>query len=282
VGNALYRSETAEAEVRAWCRARLERWDRPLDQRTVTTGAGDTHLVSTGTGDRTLVLVPGTNLCGATSTTLVDRLTDRARVVAIDLPGQPGLSAAARPRDRMRVYGSMLDEVVAGLEADRVTLVGHSMGAAVVLAATPSPRIAAIALVDPAGFTKPAVGMSLMGAFVAWTLRPRPSTSARLIERMQADGRRAGDELTEWFSLVGHACRSSGAPGPSEADVVGRWRDTPRAVIVGEQDVFFPPERLRPVVEERLGVTPVVVAGAGHLLPVEDPSAAADAILAVG
>jgi pimeloyl-ACP methyl ester carboxylesterase len=200
----------------------------------------------------------------------------------VDLPGQPGLSDPVRPKDAIGAYGAMLDELVVALDISGCLLVGHSMGAAAVLAATPTTRVAAIALVDPAGFIKPTIGIGVLGAFVGWTLRPRASTSTRLLQRLQSPGRRPSPELIEWFALVGRACRSTGAPGPSRPDVVDRWRGSTRAVVVGEHDVFFPPSRLAPAVEERLGVAVHTVPGAGHLLPHEDPEAVAEAVLALG
>ena len=64
-------------------------------------------------------------------------------MVALDLPGQPGLSAADSPgKDRITIYGHWLDGVLATLDDGPFVLVGHSLGAAVVLAATPSEHVA--------------------------------------------------------------------------------------------------------------------------------------------
>jgi pimeloyl-ACP methyl ester carboxylesterase len=225
------------------------------------------------------VLVPGTALCAAVGTELAGVLAGRCRVVCVDLPGQPGLSEPARPADPVRAYGAMLDELLDALDIDRCILVGHSMGAAAVLAATPTTRVAAVALADPAGFIRPALAIGVLGSFLAWTFRPRASTSTRLLQHLQAPGRPPSRELVEWFTLVGRVCRSTGAPGPTASEVVARWRSTTRAVFVGEHDVFFPPARLTAAVEARLGVTVRTVPGAGHLLPHEDPEAMAEAIL---
>ena len=272
-----YRSSDGEAAVRAWCEARLQGRERT----TVTTDLGDTSLVGAGTGagDPTILLVPGTNLNAATSLGLVDALAAHPRVVVVDLPGQPGLSTAAGPSgDRMTGYGAWLDEVVDGLDGPLV-LVGHSMGAAAVLAATPSSRIAGVVLVDPAGFTRPAVGMRLLAAFLAWMVRPSPTSSSRLLRGMLAPRSAPADELVDWFTLIGRHCRSSGAPGPTPDATVERWRSTPLTVVVGEHDAFFPPRKLGPAVRRLLGVDPVVVADTGHLLPDEQPAVVVDAVL---
>ncbi len=278
---ALYRSAEARDAVRAWCTDRLDGWARDHERSTLATGLGETHVVDVGTGDPTVVLIPGTNLNTATGLDLADQLADQRRVVALDLPGQPGLSAPTRPKGRIAAYGAWLDEVLATVDGPLV-LVGHSLGAAVVPAATPTDRIAGIVLVDPAGFTKPALGIGLLKDFVVWMVRPSDRSSAALIEEMQAGGHPAPSQLTEWFTLVARSCRSGGAPGPTETGLVRRWRGTRCAVVVGEQDAVFPPDRLNPVVKELLDVSPTVVPGAGHLLPHEDPAAVAAAVFAIG
>jgi pimeloyl-ACP methyl ester carboxylesterase len=280
MGSALYRSPGGEAQVRRWCEERLAGW---IDHETrrIRTVAGEVHVVVAGSGSPTVLLVPGTNLCTAVGLELSSALAGRCRVIAIDLPGQPGLSEPARAHDPIGAYGAMLDELLEALDIRGGVLVGHSMGAAAVLAATPTERIAGIALVDPAGFIKPALGVGVLGAFLAWEVRPRGSTSTRLLRRLQATGRPPSAELIAGFNLVGRACRSTGAPGPSRPEVVARWRTTARAVLVGEHDVFFPPSHLGPLVDERLGVGVRTVPGAGHLLPHEYPDVVAEAVLAL-
>jgi pimeloyl-ACP methyl ester carboxylesterase len=278
---ALYRTAAAEAEIRAWCEARLRGWTNH-ETRRIRTAAGEVHVVITGSGSPTVVLVPGTNLCTAAGLELAGALLGRCRVVAVDLPGHPGLSESTRLDDPISAYGAMLDELLDALDISGCILVGHSMGAAAVLAASPTARVAAIVLVDPAGLIKPSLGVGMLGAFLAWTARPRASTSARLLQRLQAPGRPPSPELVEWFTLVGRGCRSTGAPGPSDPQALARWRATTRTVVVGEHDAFFPPSRLTAAVEAGLGVAVRTIAAAGHLLPHEDPEAVADLVTALG
>ena len=98
---------------------------------------------------------------------------------------------------------------------------------------------------------------------------------------MQAPGHPAPPDLAEWFTLVGRHTRSEGAPGPVGDAVLARWRDTPRSVLTGEDDTFFPPEKLAPVARQSLDTKAVVVPDAGHLLPHEHPQTVVDAVLAL-
>jgi pimeloyl-ACP methyl ester carboxylesterase len=276
----LYRSEEGRAEVCAWCERRFDEVDG-LEREMVPTALGPTHLLTTGAGSRLLVL-PGNNMNGAAMVGFVAALATDHQVTMADLPGQPGLSAPERPRgDRMAAYGAWVDELLAGAVPGPVLLVGHSLGAAVALSATPSGRIGGVALLSPAGLARVRLTRRVLTTSTAWMVRPDPGRSAALVTLMQSPGRPADPILTEWFTLVGRHTRSVGAPGPRPESVVRRWRDRPVTVVTGADDVFFPPGRLTRPTQARLGVDVVTVEGAGHLLPHEDPAATADAIRAV-
>lgn len=280
---ALYRSTTGAQAIRDWCQQRLDGWSVPHERRELTTALGPTHLVTAGAGGPTVVVVPGTNLNAATGLDLIDAVGEHRRVVALDLPGQPGLSAADLPgQDRVTRYGRWLDDVLGHLDGGPFVLVGHSLGAAVVLAASPSERLAGIVLVNPAGLVKATLKLGLVATSTAWFVRPTDPRSARLIERMQAAGHPAPPELAEWFTLVGRHTRSDGAPGPVGDELLARWRATPRTIVTGGADTFFPPAKLAPVARRALAVDPVVVSDAGHLLPHEHPEAVVDVVLTLG
>ncbi len=279
---ALYRSAAGQQAIRAWCTDRLDGWGVAHEPRERATALGSTHLITAGSGGPTAVVVPGTNLNAATNLDLIGALAEHRRVVALDLPGQPGLSAANSPgKDRITIYGHWLDGVLAALDDGPYVLVGHSLGAAVVLAGTPSDQIAGILLVDPAGLVKATIRPSVLATSTAWFLRPSDGRSRRLIERMQAPGHPAPPDLAEWFTLVGRHTRSEGAPGPAGDAVLARWRDTPRAVLAGEDDTFFPPAKLTRAARQSIDTNAVVVPDAGHLLPHERPQTVVDAVLAL-
>src|SRR4051794_28513345 len=119
----LYRTAAGHDRVRSWCVERLDGWGTTHDRTTIDTAAGETHLVSAGAGDPTVLYVPGTTFNAATSLSLIAGLAAAHRVVAADVPGQPGLSAATRPSGKhVLAYGLWVDEVVAHLHAQRVIL----------------------------------------------------------------------------------------------------------------------------------------------------------------
>jgi pimeloyl-ACP methyl ester carboxylesterase len=275
VGN-LYRTPAGQEQIRSWCTAQLDRWTVPHERRTVPTALGETHLVVAGDGPATVLYLPGTNFNAATSKRLMTELTGGFRVVAADLPGQPGLSAAERPRDRS-TYGTWVDEIVAHLGPDAPVLAGHSLGAAAALMADPA-AVRSLVLLDPAGVIRLRVPPATLAATVAWLGRRTSTSSARLLRHMHARHHAPSRGYVEWMTLVARQVRTSLAPSPLSRAVVDRWRGTPRAVLSGEQDCFLPVRPLTRAVRAGLGIELEVVAGAGHLVPEDQPRKVADRI----
>ncbi len=278
---ALYRSPAAAAEVRRWCADGLRVWSTPHEDLVLPTSLGPTHLVALGGGPRTCLYLAGTNFNAATSTTILDALAATGRtVVCADLPGQPGLSAAGRPVDEERAYAAWLHEVIGHVGrrsgGGAPVVVGHSRGAAVALTADPS-VVAGLVLVDPAGLARVRIGLRMLAATVAWLARPDAARARAVVAGMR--GSRTvtseSDPIVEWMALVARCTRTTGAPGPLPADVVGRWRGRPVRVAVGAEDVFFPPPALARASRAWLGVDPTVLPGVGHLSVDEDPEGVA-------
>jgi pimeloyl-ACP methyl ester carboxylesterase len=262
----IYRSAAGELMIREWCRDQLEAWPVDHVSRLVHAAGSDTHLLVAGDGPVTVVSIAGDRFNAATSLPLLTVLAPRFRVVAADVPGQPGLSAdhpGGAPTPDW--YAAWLNDVVEQVESDTCLLVGHSFGGAVVLACS-SPRVAGRLAVSTAGLCRLRLTPSLLAAFVAWTARPRPSTSGRLLRRLMGPDHSPRPELVAWMTLVAQHTRPV-----STSDIVSPSRDIPTIVATGDADVFLPPARLRPAVRAALGSELQVIAGAGHLATDERP-----------
>jgi pimeloyl-ACP methyl ester carboxylesterase len=121
--------------------------------RTVTVDAdGPVHVADYGgpAGAPVVVCVHGMANSSAGWRSVAERLTATHRVLAIDLPGHGRSPLAGRPTS-VRLYTQVLTEVLAALDTPDVTLVGHSMGAAVAaITAAESPgHVRALVLVAP-------------------------------------------------------------------------------------------------------------------------------------
>ncbi len=278
----LYRSAASESEVRRWCADRLHAWQAPHTTRIVSTALGDTHLTCVGEGADVCVYLPGTNFNAATSIGVLAVLSEHCRVVCPDLPGQPGLSAARRPPDETLGYAAWVSEVIEESRGSgRVVVMGHSRGAAAALLAEPD-TVHALILLSPAGLARVRLTPSMLVRSVTWLLRPTRRRSARLVELMAGgDSGNDLDLVVDWMTLVARSTRTTGAPGPLDADVVDRWRGRQVRVLTGERDIFFPPRRLAGPAREHLGQGVESVPDVGHLLVDQRPDAAAAALAAV-
>src|SRR5688500_334877 len=107
MGGSIYRSDDGRTAIRAWCEERLTA--ASFEGRPIEPPLGPTFTTAIGAG-HDVVLLPGTNLATATCIPLIEELSSTGRVTALDLPGQPGLSAEERPeRD---AYGPWLRTVI--------------------------------------------------------------------------------------------------------------------------------------------------------------------------
>jgi len=266
--NSIYRSTMGRAHIRRWCSDQLDAWPVPHERSTWEVNGEQTHVVTAGAGSE-VVVVPGTNFNAATSLPLATALVAAGhRVALLDVPGQPGLSSGRRMRssDRRLWYGTWLSEAIEQISTGPVTVVGHSLGAAIALSCE-SPRIERLILASPGGLTRLRMTPSMLITSAAWFLRPTATRSARLLRAMLAPGHLPRKELVEWMTLVALHARSTAAPGTVRPPV----RSTPRLVVTGAHDVFLPPRRLGPAVRTTLGVSLDVVDDAGHLMVEEQP-----------
>lgn len=279
----VYRSEQARAEVRRWCVSRIEDAGTARARSEVVTSAGVTGVVTAGPepcdGEPSVVLLPGTNMNAALCLPVADALARERRVVVLDLPGQPGLSADRRPRAKRSFwYGKWLTEALARAVPGPVVVVGHSLGGAVALASD-SPQIVGRVLLSSAGLIRLRVPVPLLAATVPWLLRPTVARSAALVRRMAAPGQgHVADGLGEWMDLVGRCCRTSLAPPPLPSGLLELRRYVPTLVVAGRSDPFLPPRHLGPAARRRLGAEFRVIEGAGHLLLDEAPEAVRAAV----
>ncbi len=275
----LYRSESARDQVVAWCLDRLP----GLEVERVPTSLGETAVVTTGAGPRTVVYLPGTNFNAATSLTVLRALAGSGSTVACaDLPGQPGLSAGARPSSD-EAYADWVRELLEHLRrrtTGPLVLVGHSRGAAVALEAPPD-LVDALVLVSPAGLVEVRPTWPMLRATVPWLLRRNDAGSARLAALMAGPDLPVPEGLVPWLTLVARTARTTGAPGPASDAVLEGWRGRPVAVLVGEHDCFFPPSRIVEAAGRTMGVEARVVGSAGHLLVDQAPDVVVDAVARV-
>ncbi|MFL1381239.1 alpha/beta fold hydrolase [Nocardiopsis protaetiae] len=271
----VYRSESAERSVHAWCHKALSRWPELGPLPPVDTRMGSTQAFRSTGGPGTPVLVlSGTNFNAATTVPAARALAADRPVYLVDLPGQPGLSCGERVgRPGIEAYGAWFDELLPQITDRPVIVLGHSRGAAIALASTPSPLVAGLLLLNPAGLTAPGMTSESMRATLPWMLRPTEQNSGRLVEFLSGPQTPCEEhrEEAEWLTLVARSCRTGSTPSPLHAEQIRAWSDTPVAVATGSHDPFFSPARLHGPARRFLDAEVHTIEGAGHLSLYENP-----------
>jgi pimeloyl-ACP methyl ester carboxylesterase len=268
MARSIYRSDAGHHAIRTWCALRLD--GAGATSRDLDSSLGATRVTIVG-GGRDVVLLPGTNFSTATSLELLALVGREHRAIGIDLPGQPGLSAAERPRDR-DAYGIWLRELVRALAVERPVVVGHSLsGRAALLAARGDASIGGLVLVAPAGLIRLRVGPAVLATTIHWLLRRD--------EAILGDAAAPDDRPRRGPS--GRACDVDGARGPSRAHQPGATAPAhscacrgavPRPARHGPPRPVFPARRLTEALTKLGGPTATtVVDTAGHLLMEEAP-----------
>lgn len=274
----VYRSEQGRSAIVEWCDARLVDARVPLDRRTIKTGLGDAHVTTMGEATSTVVFLPGTNFNIAAWLEIAELLAQEHRVISIDLPGQPGLSAPDRPRHAYDLYGIWLAETLKGLGVENCVLVGHSLGARIALAACVHlPGATSVIAIAPAGIARFRINTAFLLTSGRWFRNKDPDSSRALLTQMTERGFQSPDHLIDWMTLVARHTRTTLIPPPLPPSRL-KEIEIPVRILVGEHDTFLPPRRLRWAVKKMRDVSVAWVENSGHLLPIEHPDVVVNAV----
>jgi pimeloyl-ACP methyl ester carboxylesterase len=224
-----YRSAAGEAAVRERYLELLGQWPVPYEELRVPTREGETFVVACGPVDGPpVLLLQGSGANAAMWRRDIAVWAEDFRVYAVDVIGEPGLSAPSRPPLASGAYAGWLDDVLDRLGLSRASLVGVSLGGWLALdyAIRRPDRVERLVLLSPSG-----IGRAKLGILVkAVLLAPLGRWGRRRLLR----------------SAVGAA---PGAPGPADDVVLGEFallifaHFRPRREVVP----IFPDEALRRV-----------------------------------
>ncbi|WP_306367468.1 alpha/beta fold hydrolase [Nocardiopsis sp. CC223A] len=166
----IYRSAAGEREIRRRYREALEAWPVPAEQVRVPTREGETFVLVCGPEDAPpVVLLHGSGADSSVWAGDAPTWSRHLRMYAVDLVGEPGLSAPARPALDSDAVALWLDDVMAGLGLSRAAFVGMSLGGWTALdhAIRRPGRVERLALVCPGGIGRQTP--LRMAPAMAWT-----------------------------------------------------------------------------------------------------------------
>ena len=161
---AVYKSGQGERAVRERYLKFLERWPAANKHFHVPTSQGETFVVACGNPEGPpVILLHG----GAANSAMwmgdIAAWAPEFQIFAVDVIGEPGLSAPARPPLNSDAYARWLDDVMGGLSLARASFIGVSLGGWLALDyATRRPgRVPSLVAMCPGGIGRQKIGIAL-------------------------------------------------------------------------------------------------------------------------
>lgn len=261
--------------------ALLARWPQPVQALDIDTQLGRTRVHSAGPPEAPpMLLVSGGGACSPVWADVANALVPARRVLALDVPGDAGMSASPtrKPRNPAEV-AHWLEEVLSALALEHVVVVGHSYGAWLALthAIHHPDRLKHLVLVDPTDcFAKPARTYLVH----ALPLFLTPSANRRrAFLRWETGGRGIDADATALWAHQGRPAVLLRPTLPSAAEL-GELR-VPVSVLLAERSQVHDVVALERRVRTRLPDAAVsTLAGVSHhAIPTEHPEQLATQLL---
>ena len=266
----VYKSNEGRAAVRGRYRELLSGWPVQKECRYI----GETHVIDSGAPEaEPLLLLHGTMSNSAAWMGDVERWSSEFRVMAADLPGEPGLSSELRVSPAGDGFESWLEKLLDGLgyKDTAVSIVGQSLGAfaALKFAVKHPERIKKVSILTTAGVAP----QKLSFMFKALPLMMMGKWGHDKIEKMVTYGVETGEEAADFGRLVSKHCRPLTEPIPLFSDAQLSRLTMPVQFFGGDRDVMLDTEatagrleRLLPNVECR------ILSGVGHTVILQTDS----------
>lgn len=262
----IYKSEAGARLLRERYLDVLETWPVPHEQVRVPTPDGETFvLVSGPAGAPALVLLHGSGSNSGEWAHRLPALVERFRVYAVDVIGEPGLSAETRPPLGTDRYATWLDAVLDHFGVASAAFLTSSLGGWLALdyASRRPERVTALALRSPIGlgpmkkgFMVKAVLLALLGD------RGRRKSVAGVL------GEQGSSAVVEHQLLVSANYRYRTGPFPVFDDATLARLTMPVYAVAGAADVMVDSATTKRRLE---ALAPDAVAdlvpGTGHYLP---------------
>ncbi|GAA3129298.1 alpha/beta hydrolase [Planomonospora alba] len=235
----IYKSEAGAREIRRRYQELLDAWPVPAEHVRVPTREGETFVVVSGPkGAPPVLLLHGSGANAAMWLGDIASWARSFRTYAVDLVGEPGLSAPSRPPLDSGALALWLDDVLDGLGLTAASLVGASLGGWVALDyATRRPeRVRRLALLCPGGLGRQRTGWMVKALLLRPFGRRGLRRTARSVAGLESPEARP---FLDYLVLVFTQFRPRTERLPVFPDGALRRLDMPVLVVVGGRDAMF-------------------------------------------
>ena len=238
--SAIYSSEAGARAVRERYLHFLDHWPVPAERLMLPTREGETFVMASGPKDApALLLFHGSGANATMWMRDVAEWSKHLRVFAVDMIGEPGLSAPSRPPLASDAYALWLDDVMQGLGRRRASIVGVSLGGWLALDyATRRPeRVERLVLLCPGGVGRQKKGWMLFLPLMFFGRWGRRKMRERILGRTPSSP--AMQQMGEFISLTFASFRPRRDRLPTFSDAALQRLAMPLLVILGGRDVLL-------------------------------------------
>jgi pimeloyl-ACP methyl ester carboxylesterase len=276
----IYKTPEGQRLVEEEYRRILTHWPVENRQFHVSTRYGETFVIACGEESAPPVLLLHGSLANSASWMGdVAMWARRFRIFAIDVIGEPGLSAGSRPALDSDAYAAWLDDVMSALGLSHASFVGLSLGGWLTLDyATRRPeRVHRMALICPGGVGRLKIGIlfkiAIFHLFGSWGRRKL--REAILGPMTGGDVSPAVRKFGEFIALIHKSTEPRKERLPVFSDAALRGLTMPVLAIVGAKDALLDSGDTQRRIERLLDHGEVrYLADAGHFILGQAPGIA--------
>jgi pimeloyl-ACP methyl ester carboxylesterase len=265
--SAIYKTEAGKQAIAAFYAKALERWPVPSTRVVVPTRHGDTFVIASGPESApAVILLHGSGSNSAIWMRDVAEWSRRRRVFAVDIIGEPGLSAPSRPPLRSDAYVEWLDDVCGALGVTSASLVAISLGASLALeyAVKRPSRVASLSLMSPAGIGR----RKQLFMIKAGVMLLLGRTGIRKAFSSASGKTSVPPALAQYITLIFENFRPRREAPPIRSDAELRALSMPVQVIVGGRDAMIHTRDTADRIRRHMSHAELIVLeDAGHMLP---------------
>lgn len=251
--NTIYKSAEGARLVRERYLEFLSHWPVPHRCQRVPTREGETFVIDSGDSDApVLVLLHGSGFNSLTWMGDIAMWSARFRVLAVDVIGEPGLSAPSRPSYDCDRYALWLDDVLTALGVERASLAGISLGGWLALdyALRRPQRVESLVLLAPGGIGRPrlsaaALWLTVLPLLLLGDWGRRKALDKILSRSPRQPQSREAAAVADFLTLIFRAYRPRTTPVPLVSDAQLQCLAMPVLLIVGGRDAMLDPEETR-------------------------------------
>ncbi len=220
-----------------------------IDQKSlkVNTSFGETNIIVVGNpSNPPIILVHGSNACAPIALETYANLHKKFRVFAVDVLAQPNKSAETRLSTKDDSYGKWINEIIADLKLESVTMAGFSFGGLIILKTLEydESKIKEVYLSAPAYIVNGNPLKALFKVFIPMK-RYMKTKNVKYVEKFLSHLFTARDEFAiEFLSKVFLEFKMDFTPVPVINASKAAAITTPITLFAAQNDILFPGKKM--------------------------------------